>query len=162
MKWITHQAGAALGALTLALPLPAVIAAVAGAIGPDIIDQKISALASSKKKRQRLFNKIHRGSSHWFGWWLALFLAAIASPLPPLLRDAGIGLAIGLLSHIILDLLTPHGVPLLPFTQKFRVALPICSTGKAGEYIFLFALLTLGAIFLQDALWQSLASVIAY
>lgn len=146
MKWITHQTGAALGALALSLPLPAVLAAAIGAIGPDIIDQKISGLACTRKKRQKLFNKLHRGASHWFGWWTALFLIATAAPLPSFLHDIAIGLTLGLLSHIMMDLLTPHGVPLLPFTQKFRVALPICSTGKPGEYIFLFAILALGAI----------------
>lgn len=162
MKWITHQTGAALGALALALPLPAVIASAIAAIGPDIIDQKLCALGSSRKRRQKLFNQLHRGASHWFGWWLALFLAAFTGPLPPLLRDITIGLALGPLSHVMMDLLTPRGVPLLPFTQKFRISLPLCATGRLGEYIFLFAILALGALFLQDALLHSLISATAY
>lgn len=152
MKWITHQTGAALGALALGLPLPAIAASITGAIVPDVIDQKISGLAVTKKGRQKHFNRLHRGASHWFGWWLAAFLFSFTLPCPPLLRDVAIGFCLGILSHVLLDLLTPHGVPLTPFSQKLRIALPVCSTGKISEYLFLFAIIALGGIFLREAL----------
>lgn len=162
MKWITHQTGAVIGALALALPLPAVIASAFGAVAPDVIDQQISGLASTRKKKQKLFNRLHRGASHWFGWWLGLLLISFALPWPPLLRDVAIGLALGVLSHVMLDLLTPRGVPLLPFTQKFRVAVPVCSTGKPGEYLFLFAMLAIGWFCLQDSLLHAIQALPGY
>lgn len=162
MKWITHQTGAVFGALALSLPLPGILAAWLGAITPDLIDQRISAVGCTRKKRQKIFNKLHRGASHWFGWWLGLFLLACALPWPVLARDILIGLFAGILSHIMLDLLTPRGVPLLPFTQKFRVALPICSTGALTEYLFLTAMLIIGAFLYGGGLLASIKGVAQY
>lgn len=141
MKWLTHQVGAAVGATFLDCPWPAVCAACAGAIFPDVIDQKISRLGPSAKKRQKIFNRIHRGSSHWFGWWLLLFLLPLISPLPLYVRDILVGFAFGALSHVALDLLTPRGAPLLPAKPGYRVSLNLCSGGSLGEYAFLATLI---------------------
>lgn len=145
MKWITHQTGAVVCGLALSLPLAGLAGAAMGAILPDLIDQTRSAAAPAKK-RQQTFNRLHRGSSHWFGWWLALFLLLLALPLPPLARDAGAGLFLGGLVHVGMDLLTPRGVPVLPFWRKARLALPVCSTGSLREYLFL-ALIVGGGLF---------------
>lgn len=148
MKWITHQAGAVFGALALTLPLPAVFCSALGAVAPDAIDQRLSKMAG--RKRQKTFNKIHRGSSHWFGWWLLLFLAALAIPIPSLLRDAAAGFALGSLIHVGMDALTPRGVPMLPTQRKFRLAIPVCSTGKAGEYLFLATITGTALLFWRE------------
>lgn len=130
-----------------------------GAVLPDLIDQARSAAAPAKK-RQQTFNRLHRGSSHWFGWWLALFLLLLALPLPPLARDAGAGLFLGGLVHVGMDLLTPRGVPMLPFGRKARLALPICSTGSLREYLFLALIIGAGICWLREPLAGSLGGLL--
>ena len=140
MKWITHQATAVAAALALHLPLEGVAAACAGAVLPDVLDQRIAGLAPTRRGRQKVFNAIHRGTTHWFGWWLAVCVAAFAlspSSLGALGRDALLGLGFGGLSHVLLDMLTPSGVPLTPFSRQNKLSLKLCSTGSLGEYCFL-------------------------
>ena len=140
MKWITHQAAAVGAALALHLPPAGVLAACVGAVLPDVLDQRLAGLAPTRRGRQKVFNRIHRGATHWFGWWLALFLAALFWHLPPLGRAALTGLAFGGLSHVALDMLTPQGVPLQPFSRKGRFSLKLCASGSLGEYCFLAAI----------------------
>lgn len=150
MKWFTHQSIAVAAAIALHMP-PVGIAAVAlGAIVPDMIDHKI---AGRGPNRQKIFNKIHRGVSHWFGWYVALLLCGMLLHLAPRESDIVLGLAFGALSHIALDMLTPSGVPLMPpfpFLAgpkgKGRISLNMCSTGSIQEYIFLVA--TVGLLWL--------------
>ena len=150
MKWITHQATAVAAALALHLPLEGVAATCAGAVLPDVLDQRIAGLAPTRGGRQKVFNAIHRGTTHWFGWWLAICVAAfVLSPgslgslkfgsahLDSLGRDALLGLGFGGLSHVLLDMLTPSGVPLTPFSRQNKLSLNLCSTGSLGEYCFL-------------------------
>lgn len=146
MKWITHQAGAIVAGSILEFPIEILASAFVGSIVPDIIDQKISSLAPTRKTKQILFNQIHRGNSHWFGWWLGLFLLTMAYPDLPFI-NIGIGLAFGALSHVILDSLTTSGVPVIPFNRKNKLSLGFCSTGSFREYCFLGVLLVLGVIF---------------
>lgn len=148
MTWPTHQVGAALAALALDLPPLAIASACLGAVLPDLADQKISALATGKRMRQKVFNRIHRGNSHWFGWWIMLFMLPLAFPMPAFARDLLAGFALGGLAHVAMDMLTPRGVPLLPFGPVRNVAIPVCSTGKAGEYVFMAILLLLGIFYL--------------
>lgn len=126
------------------------LAAWAGAVLPDVLDQRLAGSAHSKRARQRAFNRIHRGATHWFGWWLALFLAAMTLPLPPLERAGLMGLGFGGLSHVILDMLTPQGVPLQPFSRKGRFSLKLCATGSLGEYCFLAAIAVTAWLFLGE------------
>ncbi|MBQ9536728.1 MAG: metal-dependent hydrolase [Desulfovibrionaceae bacterium] len=143
MKWITHEVGAVGLAVTLQLPLTAVVAAFFGGILPDVFDQRVARVFSrSKKGQQRVFGAVHRGLSHWFGLYLALLFMVEVWPLPLLLQEVIWGLGLGAASHVLLDMLTPKGVPLLPFSRKLRLACPICSTGTWREYLFL-ALMTL-------------------
>lgn len=141
MKWVTHQLGACAAGFS---PL-AIGAAFVGAVIPDVIDQKICRLGMTAKRRQKIFNRVHSGSSHWFGWWLALFLPPFAFfPALPGLELVS-GFAFGAMSHVALDALTTRGVPLLPIGSKTRVSLKICSTGSLGEILFALAM-TLGAV----------------
>lgn len=145
MKWITHQTGAVFLGLALGLSPAGVASASVGALVPDIVDQKVSNLGSTRAQRQRIFNKIHRGTSHWFGWWLAMLAGAFCFPLQFIPSDALAGVAFGGLSHVALDMLTPYGVPVLPFSRKTRVSLNMCKTGSAAEYIFLGCIALLSA-----------------
>lgn len=162
MKWITHQTGAFLGGLMLGMPWPGIAAAGLGAVFPDIIDQKISGLGATRKKRQKIFNQIHRGSSHWIGWWFPLFLLALSLPLPALARDAAAGFTFGAVSHVMLDMLTPQGVPVWPFSRQGKISVPLCATGKAGEYVFLLVMLACGAFWFQDAIKLLLPAILRY
>lgn len=141
MKWVTHQVGAVGLALALHLPPAGVAAACLGAVVPDMLDQRVSRLMPTARERQRLFNRIHRGTTHWFGWWLFLFLGVLVLPIAPYLKAMVSGLALGGLSHIVLDMLTPQGVPWHPFSRKGKVSFKLCTTGSLGEYCFLAGML---------------------
>lgn len=140
--------GACLSALALQLSPLGLGAAIAGSILPDVIDQKRAALGASPQARQRIFNRTHRGASHWFGWWLALFILCSTIRQTPL-RELCAGLALGGVSHVILDMLTSRGVPLTPFSHRGNITLKFCATGSPMEYavlglftIMILALLT--------------------
>ena len=150
MRWVTHQVGALAARLWLNLPCAGLAAAWFGGILPDIMDQK---LAGCFKDRQTGFNRVHRGFTHWPGLWLAGFFATLCF-LPPqmtvLARPLLIGLFVGGLSHVVLDMLTVQGVPLRPFSRKNRISLKLCKTGGIGEYAFLATMLVLSWFFFSD------------
>ena len=140
MKWITHQAGA----LTMAVWFqadPVITAAMlGGAVLPDFAEQALC------RGNRKLFLRIHRGFLHWFGIYAAMLLLAVVVPLDARQKAGLAGLAIGALSHLMLDGLNPTGVPLLPFREKPRLRWNLISTGSMGEWIFLAALLVLLAL----------------
>jgi inner membrane protein len=140
--------------MALHLPPAGVLAACVGAVLPDIIDMRVAGLAMTKASKQRTFNRIHRGLTHWFGWWALLLAGGVLftgwNALHPLVRTCLMGLGFGGLSHVTLDMLTPNGVPLLPLPGSTRVSLRLCSTGSLGEYCFLAAILALSFLFLRD------------
>lgn len=150
MKWISHQTGALVGAAALGLSLPAIGGALFGSILPDVVDQKISSLGGTRKRKQRIFNRIHRGASHWFGWWLLLFAGSLSFELPQLAQELALGFGFGALTHTGLDMLTPAGVPLTPFSRRGKLKLPICATGHIGEYALLFAMICAAICYWHD------------
>ncbi len=159
MKWLTHQSVGLAAAVAFKMPPVALVAVLAGAVLPDIIDRKAAALT---RKPQRTFQRIHRGVSHWYGWYLLLFLLGLwgsYDDLPHFLGNKDIretlilvclGIGFGGLTHVLLDMLTPMGVPLFPFVMGKRLSLSLCATGSIGEYIFLVValcfLLFLGSV----------------
>lgn len=160
MKWFTHQTVAVAAAIALHMPPVGIAATFVGAILPDMIDHKI---AGQGRNRQKIFNKIHRGASHWFGWYLALLLCSFALNLAPRETDIVLGLAFGALMHIALDMLTPSGVPLVPpvpffagFKGKARISLNMCSTGSLQEYLFLVVSVGLLWLVTGDRMLQTL------
>ena len=98
MKWITHQTAGVGAALALHLPLEGVVAACLGAILPDKLDQ---AIAKRSRNPQRTFNQIHRGTTHWFGWWVAILLVACSHLVPPHWQPALLGIGLGGISHVV-------------------------------------------------------------
>ena len=134
MKWITHQAVAVGAAFSLGLPAAGVGAAWAGAVLPDVLDQKRAALA---RDRRRAFNRIHRGTTHWFGWWWAVWALGMSGALPEAAAYTAAGLGFGALSHVALDACTTAGVPLVPWSRRGKWSLGLCRTGGLGEYVFL-------------------------
>ncbi len=77
MTWITHEV-VAVGTAFLAGFSPAALAgALIGSILPDMLDQRRADLSLN---RQRTFARIHRGTTHWFGWWAILFFITLLAP----------------------------------------------------------------------------------
>ena len=149
MRWVTHQVGALGAGLLLHLPLAGLAACVVGGILPDVFDQKLAGLF---RNRQKAVNNIHRGFTHWPGLWLGLLLAVcVFLPAGPYgaARAVCFGAAVGGLSHVVLDMMTPQGIPLLPFTRKNRFSLHLCKTGSLGEYAFCAAMIAAMAVFLR-------------
>ncbi|MDA8049125.1 MAG: metal-dependent hydrolase [Rhodospirillales bacterium] len=111
---------------------PALTLACAGAILPDI-DHPRSWLGHRLRPLARPIAATigHRGLTH------SIF-ALVAALL--LLRWQGVSrallapLAVGYLSHLAADLITPAGLPLAwPFRRRF--ALPLCRTGSPAEFL---------------------------
>lgn len=150
MKWVTHQTGAILGAIALHASLPALVMIIPGAILPDIADLKLARMGRGRRHSQKIFNQVHRGTSHWFGWWLGCLLLVLSLPLPALAQDALAGLSLGGFCHVLMDMLTPRGVPVFPFSRAINMSTPLCATGTRGEYVFLTSMVLAG-IFM---LWQ--------
>ena len=69
------------------------------------------------------------------------------------------GLGFGGLSHVILDMLNPHGVPIMPFSRKPTFSLKLCSTGSLGEYVFLAAMLVVFIALLGPELRHTIYSI---
>ncbi|MCR4665929.1 MAG: metal-dependent hydrolase [Desulfovibrio sp.] len=148
MTWKTHEVSALAMMVAFGYSAAATAAAFFGAVLPDLLDQRLASLLSvTRQGRQRAFRMVHRGGSHWFGIWLGGVYAAffaertVADFLPPsvspvFVRDILLGLSLGALSHILLDALTPMGVPAFPFFQRPRLALPLCRTGSFSEAVF--------------------------
>ena len=134
MRWVTHQAMAVMAAFSAGMPLSGMLAAWAGSVVPDVLDQREAGKALFFRPRR--FNKVHRRGSHWFGWWLLLCLCPFSELMGPLPGALLTGFAFGALSHCLLDMCTKNGVPLLPFTEG-RFSLTLCSTGSLGEYAIL-------------------------
>ncbi len=156
MKWRTHQTCGIGAAFLRHLPPVGIFAAWAGSLLPDIIDQRVAGLFSvNARGRQAVFAHIHRGLSHWFVLWLLLLFVSFQSWRPlaglcrdfsmdetlllPVLREVVYGLGLGGFLHVALDMLTPRGVPVLPFTG-LSVSVPLCRTGGPSEYVFLACL----------------------
>lgn len=171
MKWITHKAVAVAGALAVQASPAALIAILVGSVLPDMVDT----IASGGNRR--IWSKIHRQTSHWFGWYLILIFAGFTIPIGealfPVLQGAGISfpgvsrnavahaesvgnelvvwLGIGGVVHVLLDALTPMRVPVFPFGSKRRFGINLVSTGTWQEYAFLVCAVGVIAVQFEQA-----------
>ncbi len=157
MKWFTHISVAVGTATALGLPTSGLggvaLSGVAfGAILPDMLDMGFSRMTPNP---QRTFQAIHRGITHWFGWYVAMLIfIALCGNYPrsmgayymnlKLLYFVG-GVGFGGLFHVLLDMCTPSGVPIFPFNKQKRVSFKLFSTGSVQEYVFLALTLALFA-----------------
>ena len=73
----------------------------------------------------------------------AILLVACSHLVPPHWQPALLGIGLGGISHVVLDMLTPSGIPLHPFSRKNKLSFKVCSTGSVGEYVFLGVMLVL-------------------
>ena len=149
MKWFTHKAVAVAGALAAGAHAGALVAVLVGSVLPDMVD---TAIAHGDKK---VWRRIHRQTSHWFGWYVLLILLGFTLPLQEVTADllratnisfpgvsrsalSGAGelgndlivwVGIGGLVHVLLDALTPMRVPVYPFGGSKRFGISLVSTG---------------------------------
>ncbi len=134
-----------LAAWTLAAPalgLPALspealALAAAGALLPDI-DHPQSWVGRRMPLVSRPLAALlgHRGVTHSL---LAVLAGAALLASQGLARDALDALAVGYLSHLAADVLTPAGLR-LAWPLRARVAVPICRTGSAAEALIVAGL----------------------
>ena len=165
MKWFTHKAVAVAGALAAGAHAGALVAVLVGSVLPDMID---TAIARGNKK---VWRRIHRQTSHWFGWYVLLIFLGFVLPLHTMVADflrmahisfPGVSraalvetlghdllvwLGLGGLVHVLLDALTPMRVPLFPWGGNRRYGISLVSTGSWQEHAFL--VVAVGAIAMQ-------------
>ncbi len=121
--------------------------AVAGALLPDI-DHPQSWVGRRSRPVSTLVSRVlgHRGVTH-----SALAVAALVALLMQrgYSRDITAALAVGYLSHLAADLLTPRGLR-LAWPLRRTWGWPICSAGSPAEPIIVVSLCLLaGCVFLQ-------------
>ena len=141
MKWFTHKAIAIAGALALEASPPGLFATLVGSILPDLADRTF---AMGNKQQWR---RIHRQTSHWMGWYLLFMILGLMnfplkhfalSPIAnQLFSEIMLWVGFGGITHVLLDSLTPMGIPMWPFGSKKRIGLSLISTGSVGELVFL-------------------------
>jgi len=153
MKGYTHIAGGLLfgflfGVKPYALPLT-----VVGSTFPDI-DLKFSSLVPPKGKKKNLLNT-HRGVTHHPLWVVLLLIlwAFLENRFPQygFYWEFLYAFWVGYLSHLVLDMLTPLGIP-VGLSYYPRLKLGLMKTGGVGEKIlFVFVVLTLvGILYLKS------------
>ncbi|HID79026.1 MAG TPA: metal-dependent hydrolase [Aquifex aeolicus] len=152
MKGYTHIAGGLLfgflfGVKPYALPL-----VVIGSTFPDI-DLKFSSLVPPKGKKKSLFNT-HRGITHHPFWAVALLtlwgFLENRFPQYEFYWEFLYAFWVGYLSHLVLDALTPLGIP-VGTSYYPRLKIPLMKTGGVGErfFAFLLVLSLVGILYLK-------------
>ena len=141
MKGYTHIAGGLVFGLLFNVPGYALPLTVIGSTFPDI-DLEISTLIPEKGKKKSLLTT-HRGFTHHPLIVLFLFLLwlYLESNFPQyhFYWQFVYGFWVGYLSHLVLDMLTPLGIP-IAFTYHPRLKIPLMKTGSLGERFFLILL----------------------
>ena len=111
----------------------------------------------SKKLKMKRTQKFygHRGFMHSLVFWTLLCLLVFLVSKNEVLQVLTIGIFIGVLSHILLDVLTVSGVPILmPLTFK-NFKIPIVRTNGLSEKIF-SGILTVAIIFTAVYLYKKI------
>lgn len=135
----------------LYLAVPIIFGGMVGGLMPDV-DHPGSTMGKKLKPISLIVNKLfgHRGFTHTFLALvlssLPIFFLSVYLPvewgLQRMLVSYGIGYAVGYLNHLLLDALTPAGIPFLfPFTTK-DLHLAKIPTGKHEGTVRFFILLT--------------------
>ena len=152
MKGYTHLAGGLVFGLLLNVPGYALPLTIVGAAFPDI-DLKFSTLIPPKGKKKSLLTT-HRGFTHHPLLVFALFTLWVylekAFPQYHFYWQFLYGFWVGYLSHLVLDMLTPLGIP-VGFSYYPRLKIPLMKTGGVGEKILLTLLVIcfIGIAFLK-------------
>lgn len=130
----------------IALAAPLLIASASfGSLLPDI-DHPNSKMGRRVKPLSKLINKLvgHRGATHTLLAMLivslGVFLLNLSLPLTvqPLGLTAVLGITVGYFSHLLLDALTPSGVPLFAPFYKKSIRFAKLTTGKYDTFVAMF------------------------
>lgn len=124
-----------------------------GSLLPDI-DHPNSKMGRRMKPISKLINKLvgHRGATHTLLAMvivsLALFMLNLSLPLnlQPFGWSVVLGVTVGYFSHILLDALTPSGVPLFAPFIKSSIRFAKLTTGKYDFFVSLFMIIGTGCI----------------
>lgn len=179
MQWFTHKAAALAGAVAAGAPVVGLAGALIGSVLPDMVDRVLSA-GDRRRWRQMHRQSSHWFGWYiiivFAGVWLSSpglsdpgSTAAVNAALKDFAREFGLAadldiremgsrllgdlvlwIGLGGLCHILLDGLTPMGVPLFPLGGRRRVGLKLVSTGSFGERLFLVAALAFAAIHFEE------------
>lgn len=136
----------AVSLIAVGQPLTVALGVMLGATAPDYLEY--SYWDSTSQKYQRVIP--HRTLTHYVWIWIALLAIALLDPfyIKSMITDIGyhvfLGFIYGGLSHLIADIGTPSGIPLItPFGK--RTSLYLYKTGK--EWAPLLACITLTGAF---------------
>ena len=131
MKWQTHRLIGVGVALICDAGIVAAAISYLGSTLPDVVEGKPPQEGAFFFGRgMKNWRKNHRGTSHWFGWYLGLAFAGFY--YDPIFAWLGIGA----MTHLAADAVTPMGVPLLPFSKKKMFSINLFPTGSFREAIF--------------------------
>ncbi len=153
MKGPTHILGGLVFGFLFNVPGYALPAVVIGSTFPDI-DLKFSSLVPSKGRKKSLWNT-HRGITHHPLLLLGLFLIWVSLerylPQYHFYWQFLYGFWVGYLSHLVLDALTPLGIP-VGASYYPRLKIPLMKTGGVGEKIFalLLGVSFIGVVYLKS------------
>ena len=137
MQTFTHMLTGAAAAIAFAPDISSGFLFFVGSTAPDRFDAAISA------GNKVIWGAVHRRISHnpWYAAMLAIFVAAICEAwlnhydrtfqCVPWYFAWFTG---GIFLHLIFDICTPSGIPLIPFSQK-KFSLKLAVTGHASDYV---------------------------
>ncbi len=179
MQWFTHKAAALAGAVAAGAPIAGLAGALVGSVLPDMVDRVLSA-GDKRRWRQMHRQSSHWFGWYLViivaGIWLSSSglqdsgsTSAVSAALKDFARELGLvrgpdvretgsrllgdlvlWIGLGGLCHILLDGLTPMGVPLFPQGGRRRMGIKLVSTGSLGEKLFLVAALVFTAIHFEE------------
>ncbi len=123
---------------------PIMVSTAIGSLLPDI-DHPQSSIGGKIKIISLPLNHFvgHRGITHSLLFAVAMFalLGSIGY------QAEAIGIAVGILSHLFLDMLNPSGVPLLyPIKQRFHLMNIETGSGREKRMFWLFILIVIALV----------------
>lgn len=159
----THRLGGIMVATAMLTAIPqdplviagTVACSIAGSYFPDL-DHKNSTASKKAKIVGTITSTIfsHRGLMHSPLIYTILYCAGLYfAPLPYSIFLTG--WYFGVMSHLLLDLLNPQGIPLFAPISKKKYRLAEITTGGAGETILRLILTIAAAMFGLWVIWYS-------
>lgn len=132
MRISTHLMGGAAVGAAFAPNVLCLAAAIVGSIVPDWLDSACARLMPGSWKEN--WQRIHRRASHNAFYWLCAG-CAIAWLFHKGSAFAMIALffLLGVLSHLLLDSLTPSGIGCVPFKSGTRIGFGLVRTNSLGD-----------------------------
>lgn len=152
MKGETHALGgvctglvyAAIMEAPISLALAVIGVSTAGSLFPDI-DTRTSKVGSKVKHLSSFINRVFGHRTLFHAPLLYVTVSALLGEFLPDFQVYWTAFFLGVMSHLLLDMLNPKGIPLLyPYPKKYRLARMKC--GGKGEKV-ICAMLMLAVLF---------------